>query len=183
MNNAIKIPKCLGKTGNVYNNKGFTLVELLTVIALIAILTAVTGPSLLKHIPRYHAKGVTSDMMARLKAIQTNIDHGVRFTLNGSGVADGYATVMYNDDTSSWDRLYGFLTYTDVDTSLYGSGGGACNGTIIVFKPNGRVVDSSGSGTACTEILIETNRGKTTEFLIKIDNFTGNITVETGLRL
>ena len=72
---------------NIYNIKdieGFSLVELMVVIALLGILAAISVPNLLKNLPEKRLKGaarnVYADMQkARLQAVKENRDIAVRF--------------------------------------------------------------------------------------------------------
>jgi prepilin-type N-terminal cleavage/methylation domain-containing protein len=65
---------------------GFSLVELLTVVAIIAIMAAVAGPAIANFIRTYRIKAamqqVASDISAaRLKAITKNVQLGVTFAI------------------------------------------------------------------------------------------------------
>lgn len=64
---------------------GFTLVELLVVVGMISIMTAVAVPMIVSYLPRWKANGVARDisgklMAARLRAIQENKRYAVKFT-------------------------------------------------------------------------------------------------------
>lgn len=159
------------------SNKGFTLLELLVTVALISILAGVAVPNLLQHIPKYHAKGATNDivgklMMARIQAIQKNRDFSVFFTINADA-ADEY---VVQEDTDAgagvvWETVTGFQTYSDVLMNFaYEIDDTVCTDNRVIFNPLGKV-------TGCTKINLETTHGDYKMYSIEVNWFTGNITV------
>ena len=83
----------------IRNSKGFTLLEALVVIALIAFVSAVAAPSLLKWRRAARLRGAAENLkgdleLAKLKAIQENGTVSVIFS------ADGYQ--MFVDNNKDW---------------------------------------------------------------------------------
>ena len=70
------------------NNSGFTAVELLVVIALIAILAAIAVPNFIGWLPNYRLRAATHDLYsnfqkAKLTAVKRNTNTAVRFDATG----------------------------------------------------------------------------------------------------
>lgn len=69
----------------INSNKGFTVIELVVVIGLIAILAAIAAPNLLKRLPEQRLKAAAKEIysafqQARLSAVQENENVVIRFT-------------------------------------------------------------------------------------------------------
>jgi type IV fimbrial biogenesis protein FimT len=79
----------------VLNDKrGFSLLEMLIVVAMISILTVVAATSIQSNLPQYRLSGaarrvLTDLMLARMEAVSKNVDKSVTFTTTGylGGVA------------------------------------------------------------------------------------------------
>lgn len=117
--------------------KGFTLIELIVVMAIIATLSAIMMPFLLHYIDN-----------SRIAKLKTNARHV--YGAATYAIADSIAYPGYNNITSS--TIY---TGSDSDLIGYSSGGGHCYMTNYLgsdFKGYfAFVTDSSGSG--CTYAL------------------------------
>ena len=66
--------------------RGFTMVEMIVVVAIIALLSAVAGPPIANYIRTYKIRGATTQVAssisaARLKAITKNVNLGVTFAV------------------------------------------------------------------------------------------------------
>ena len=155
--------------------KGFSLVELLIVIALMAVMLAVSVPTLVQQMPKWHMNGTARDvkaklMMARLRAIQENKPYGLSFTL---GAIDSYRVVAWNG--ASWANVGVMAEGTsDVDVVL-----ADCVGTRIEFSSNG-TADGANGCTASTDILAVTVRENVggLERKISMDTYTVRIKID-----
>lgn len=148
------------------DKRGFSLVELLTVVALVGVASAIAVPNILSQLPKWHANGSTRDVMstlmvARLKAIQNNQIYGVKFT---PGTVDSYVLQRYS--TGVWINEGGdSQTTSDVDIipavncldsgiyrATFNRNGttGACNSIEIRTQ----------NGTFIRKITLSTNTGK-----------------------
>lgn len=81
------------------NKRGFSLLEMLIVVAMISILTAVAATSIKDNLPQYRLSGaarrvMTDLMLARMTAVSKNADQIVTFTTTGytGGVAANIST-------------------------------------------------------------------------------------------
>ncbi len=101
------------------NSKGFTLIEVLIVIAMIGILSAIAIPNYINWLPNYRLKGAARDLYSnmqkvKLEAVKRNTDVGIAFTtvvfpaLGGSyqafvddGAGGGIASNAIQDGTET----------------------------------------------------------------------------------
>lgn len=81
------------------DKRGFSLLEMLIVVAMISILTAVATTSIKDNLPQYRLSGaarrvMTDLMLARMTAVSKNTDQSVTFTSTGytGGVAANIAS-------------------------------------------------------------------------------------------
>ena len=115
------------------SRRGFTLIELMVVIAIVAMLSAVAGPSFRNLVAAQRVKSAASAIteslwLARSEAIKRNAT--VSFTVNSASVTNGWqvvdgATVLHRQDGTP--------------AVAVASGGGT-----LTFNPYGRL--SLGSG-------------------------------------
>ncbi|WP_456387870.1 GspH/FimT family pseudopilin [Desulfolithobacter sp.] len=127
---------------------GFTLVEVMMVVAMIGIMAAIAGPSLKSWLPNMRLKAAAQDMYSSLqdaksRAVRENICIGVSFSVydpDNPGAGGGGYTVFADDGN--------------------GAGGIACNRTrdgnesvlVSYSVPDGVFVDSAsigGSSSLC----------------------------------
>src|SRR5512143_2698822 len=105
----------------MHNRKGFTLIELMIVVAIIGILAAIAIPNFLK----YQAKSKQSEAKTNLKGIFTsetsyfgeNNNYGGSFSSIGFGLAGGTA--------KAYDFTLNTTAWVGVDNSGSGPDGGA----------------------------------------------------------
>lgn len=149
---------------------GFSLVELLIVIALISIMMAIAIPTYMGQLPKRHVNGTARDiaaklMLARLKAVQNNRSHGVAFTF---GSVDSYRVVRLSG--GSWlNEGVGSDSYADVNVSS-----ASCANNRTEFYQNGT---AGGCGTVSgSPIVVAATDGSFT-MQISINENTGNISV------
>ena len=141
---------------------GFSMIELLIVLAMLGVLSAVMFPMLMENMPKWNADRVTKDvsgklMTARMRALQENIKHGVEFSL---GAVDSFKVVQ--GDTWVDDGGYSEVTTSD-EITLVG-----CTDDRAVFNTNG-----TASGCA-----IWINQGGDWERKLSMNTSTGKIFVE-----
>ena len=97
--------KFLSKKRNVLGNKGFSLVELIIVIAIMAVLMAVLAPQLIKYVEK-----------SRVQADDTfysELRHAVEVALADDAIYSAIAT----DDTVVWDCGDGTITVVCTGTA------------------------------------------------------------------
>jgi len=155
------------------DNKGFSLVEMLVVVAIIAIMVVVATPMLSRQLPKWHMNGTARDiasklMMARLKAIHDNSRYGVAFT---DASPDTFEVVKYSG--GAWVSAgVKSESYTDVTVTP-----AACASNRVEFNADGTatVGSCSSSSTLSIVTVIETvgSQSKT----VTLNTYTGNITV------
>lgn len=155
--------------------KGFSLVELLVVIALIAVMLATSIPLLVQQMPKWHMNGTARDikaklMMARLRAIQENKSYGVRFTL---GDIDKYGVVTFNG--ASWVEV-GVVNEAASDINIVLAD---CIANRVEFDGSG-AADGAGGCAASPElqaVVVNTKVGGLSRTIL-MDTSTGNMKIK-----
>ncbi len=95
--------KCFGSVRKKEN--GFSLVELMVVVAVIAILAAISIPAILNWLPTYRLNNSIRDIysamqFARMQAIKRNTNVAILFDTNGGAPPQTYTIYL---DTSPFD--------------------------------------------------------------------------------
>jgi prepilin-type N-terminal cleavage/methylation domain-containing protein len=85
----------LGEKRNFKNNKGFTIIELAIVMAIIGIMALFMSPPLGEWVAGFRMRGATKDLadtlqLARLKAISTGNQYRVQLNINAGDVAETF---------------------------------------------------------------------------------------------
>jgi prepilin-type N-terminal cleavage/methylation domain-containing protein len=152
--------------------RGFTLTELLIVIALIAGMLAIGSPAILRQLSHLRLTRATRDISvelqaARLKAITQNIPYRVSFTVNTYPTPDTYRLQLFsgglwqNDATRAPRDLPEAADITSHVVNFQ-----------TEFRPNG-------TGTAI-DICVENKNDSTDRMKINVSSFTGRVSIQTG---
>ncbi|MDF1592231.1 MAG: GspH/FimT family pseudopilin [Desulfobacterales bacterium] len=159
---------------------GFTVVELLVVIAMIALVTAIAVPNFIGLLPDYRLRSATRDLFsnfqkAKLTAIKRNVNTAVCFHESGY--------VMFVDADIDFEKDSAEEAVTQVDWENYksisvntaaitfdSSSGQPC----IAFRPTGIPADNGGGFASGTTPISNTN-DRTTRVII---SQAGNIRID-----
>ena len=163
-------------------NHGFTLIEVIIVVAVIGIMTAIVIPSISSWLPNYRLKNAAralygAAMKAKGEAVKRNVNCALSFNQGVSGVVNVY--VIYIDADSDCEFDAGETVITQVqdwpkqvsfDTSQGGGDGLSFsnNGAglpTIAFMPNAIPTACGSVPINGTAYLTNTN-GRTTEVVI-----------------
>lgn len=127
---------------------GFTLVELIIVIAMIIVVTAITIPGIISWLPNYRLRSAAQDLLsniqkAKLEAVKRNIVTSV--SLNNTGYTvfvDTGPDFVYNsgDPVVVAVKWSSYPEVSVVDNTFDNSSGQNCIG----FRSNGIPVDKGG---------------------------------------
>lgn len=110
-------------------NKGFSLVELIVVIAIMAVLTAVLAPALLKYVEDSRAQKDDSAM--------SEVTHAVKLALANQNVYD--ECLAYSFGNKAGDKA-NYANYSTAADEVRGTAEGEMRGLTITFCPTDYVI-------------------------------------------
>ena len=145
-------------------NSGFTLIEALVVVAIIAILAGVGIPTFSRWLPNYRLKSAATDIfsnmqLAKMEAIKANNNYSIVFNaaLPGSYIlqdAGGNTinTINFSDYDSKGNIKWGFGNATK------NISGGPLPGSKITYGSNKLTFNSRGTGNSGTVYIQNQNQ-------------------------
>jgi len=166
-------------------SSGFTLLELMVAIAIVAILAAVAFGSLNTLVPRYQVKSAAQDLRSdlqrvKMEAVKSNQEALITFDKADAGSQGGYTTCINNDGNQICDEAQGdvILAQKTFTANNYKhallKNPGFTNGEHFKFNSRGIPVQDDGSYFSSGSVEIENG---------KDSNYTLSITVSPSGRI
>ncbi len=156
-------------------NKGFSIVEVLIVMTLVAVLAAVGIPAMLGRMSHVHLKRdartiFTELNAARLKAIVKNTKYRVEFT-----VPDTYSLSVWSSGSWTDDATQPTKTLLDgIDIISPGSD------FMVYFFPNGTATNADSPTAVDVDICVSNTTKINDRMELEVDGATGKVTIKTG---
>lgn len=175
--------KTFGKCLCLENNTGFTLVEMIIAIAVIAVLSAIAVPNLLTWRGNAELNRATRDVVsnlqrAKLTAVKRNTYCAVTFSATGYTVYVDSSRDLVKDageDVIATVSLSEYGGAVSMDTSQGGGDGLTFSSPTdsVAFAPNGFPKNSSG-GFGAGSVFLRNNNNRTTSVVV---SSAGNIRI------
>lgn len=173
-------------------SRGFTIVELLMIIAIIGIASAIAVPNIVAWRGNVNLGNATRDVYgnlttARMTAIRRNVTCTVAFNQTVSGITYDYAVFVDADEDLEYDA--GEETVLLADMGAYGNvafdatkgGGDGISFSVndaglpaVAFPPSGLPLNNAG-GMGSGTVFLVSSTGKTTSITVSA---TGNIRID-----
>ena len=158
------------------NAKGFTLAELMIVVAVIGILSAITTPILLSQLPNYRLTGtvraISSTLQyAKMSAASTGKEYKVQFLLDTSPQRYQLQQGNLFNGSDAWTDVrvsQEIPAQVHIDHGTDYKGSHTAGKSIITFNPTGTA--SSGG------VYLENSKGN--RYSVKVSSSTGRIRIE-----
>lgn len=99
------LPKTPSHKMSIKNTAGFSLIELVTIMAIIGVLTTVAFSGLTKWVPNFRLKGAAQELYsnmqkAKVEAVKRNKNVGIQFTTTVCPPEGGGYTVFLDENAS-----------------------------------------------------------------------------------
>ena len=156
--------------------KGFTLTELMIVVAVIGILSAIVIPLLLSQLPNYRltgtARAISSTLQyAKMSAASTGKEYKVQFFLDTSPQRYQLQQGNLFNGSDTWTDVRVFQeipAQVRIDHGTDYKGSHTAGKSTIAFNPTGTA--SSGG------VYLENSKGN--RYSVKVSSYTGRIRIE-----
>ncbi len=161
------------------SNKGFSILELLVVMAIIAVLAGVGIPAMLGRMSHMRLKRDARSVMtelnaARLKAITNNTKYRVDFTLTGT--PDTYSLFVFN--SGSWqDEATRPTMELSAGIDIITPGANFS----VYFFPGGVATNADNPATtSVSDICLSNTSDASDRMELDLENSTGKVTIGIG---
>ena len=162
-----------GTMKRIFGNKGYSLTEMLVVLAMIGVMVAIGIPYVMKMAPHYRLKNaageVASDLQqARMQAIIKRANYTATFSTANHTYA---ITPVGGTYGAGWRGIEIYLDYTDPDVNPLAS-------NQVIFRTDGTAGHTGGTDISQEAVYLRNTPYNNERYRIRIIGTTGRVSAE-----